>query len=100
MEYIGEPFKFMAATLGGVANYKFTKRGATINEIAEKFGVFFTVTPEGYEQPHGHLLAAGVVVWLAMLAVLVLWIVRTQYSAAFYLSPAAMKPQCHRVPVS
>ena len=85
MEYIGyaiEPFKIIAATLGGVADYRFTKRGATINEIAEKFGLFFTVTPEGYAQPHGHLVAAGVAAWMGILVFFVAWVVRANTHAA------------------
>ena len=57
-------------------DHRFTKQGATLNEIWSKVVPFMTVADAGHDLPTGQLLLLGWCGWMAFLCVIAAWVVR------------------------
>ena len=64
-------------------DHRFTKQGATLNEIWSKVVPFMTVADAGHDLPTGQLLLLGWCGWMAFLCVIAAWVVRAPPSPAF-----------------
>ena len=60
--------------LRALLDYRFTAKGATLNEIGDRLHTFMSVTPAGYSHPHGQLVLAGFGAWCGLLIFLAVWV--------------------------
>ena len=77
-------------------DHRFTKQGATLNEIWSKVVPFMTVADAGHDLPTGQLLLLGWCGWMAFLCVIAAWVVRAPPSPAFAPAPPARGTRSRR----
>ena len=77
-------------------DHRFTKQGATLNEIWAKVVPFMTVADAGHDLPTGQLLLLGWCGWMAFLCAIAAWVVRATPSPAFAPVPPARGARSRR----
>ena len=67
----------------GWLDYKFTKQGASLNEIYAKLVPFFTKAGPGGEHPPGMIFLFGGFLWVGFMLFIGAWVVRRTCVCAF-----------------